>query len=319
MSKRKARKEIFAINENNTTESEASTPRKEIFSKALQSILGGAAFISALLFSVSWIYNRRYFEVFGIHGYTIRYPPQDYILNAKSVLSVSIFIIFISTIILMHPIAATRKFRLAVSIFCYTTLILVGIYLVRDIWMRFVKYGFDIAAYSTKWMTLMLVIPLLGYGAIAPTYIYKRAITSNQYRQFSQFVSWSGFTAIATLMILVTANYVGKLEGRLDASTHSRLLLINIATERPLGFGIAPDEVINNPAQQPLYVYRNLRYLTQFEGVIYAFKPDQDITFPMVHVIPIEVGYIISVGPNTQNMNPVFLENSVPPTGTLQP
>ena len=280
---------------------------KEIFSMPLlQSILGTTAFISALLFSIGWIYNRRYFEVFGIHGYTIRYPAQDYILNAKSVLSICILVAFVLLVIFIHPVVITRKFRLTVSISCYIVLVFIGVYFVRDVWVRIVTFGLNVSTYSTKWATLMLAIALLLYGAIAPTYLFKRATSSQQYHRFSRFISWSGLVAVVTLMVLLVSNYIGALEGKLDASVNSRLLSINIAVDRPLGFGITPDSIITKQGQQPLYVYRNLRYLTQFEGSLYVFRPEKDVVLPMVHVIPLDKGYIISVGSNPQNADPLF-------------
>ena len=112
--------------------------------------------------------------------------------------------------------------------------------------------------------------------------------------------------AVVTLMVLLVSNYIGALEGKLDASVNSRLLSINIAVDRPLGFGITPDSIITKQGQQPLYVYRNLRYLTQFEGSLYVFRPEKDVVLPMVHVIPLDKGYIISVGSNPQNADPLF-------------
>jgi hypothetical protein len=260
----------------------------------LQNLLGATAFLSAIVFFISWIYNRRYFEAFGLHGYSIRYPTQDYILNAKSVLSISLFVLVLLFATLIHPISTNRKFRLSVSLLSGIGLIFVLVYLVRDIWISFSILGIGILGYKTSWPTLLGVITLLLYSIAAPTILFDKAVTSREYRKLSRLIAWSGLMAIGILLISLASNFIGSIEGSLDASVNSRLLSINIAAKEPLGFGIQPDLITQDENQGSIYVYYNLRFLTQYEGVLYVLRPEQGVIRPLVHVLPVEKAYILT-------------------------
>jgi len=282
----------------------------------LQSFLGATAFLTASLFLISWIYNRRYFEAFGLHGYSIRYPTQDYILNAKSVLSIGLFVLVVLFAILIHPISASRKFRLSVSVLNGIGFIVVLIYLTVDIWTSFSTWGVNNLGYRTSWPTSLGVMTVLLYGAAAPTILFDKAQTSRGYIKLSRLIAWSGLLSIGVVLITVASNFIGSIEGNLDASVNSRLLSINIATKDPLGFGIQPDLITKDEKQNSIFVYKNLKFLTQYEGVLYVLRPESGLLRPLVHVIPIEKAYVLSLGPNVNMADPIF---ALPIPGTITP
>lgn len=279
---------------------------QDSFVSFLQILLGMTALFSATLFFVSWIYNRRYFEAFGLHGYAIRYSAQDYILNAKSVLSIALFVVALLVVLLPSQILANRRFRLLVSLVSIVGLILLLAYLIRDIWQSFSVWGLSVMAYRTSWPTLLAVLTLLVYSAAAPTILFEKATASYKYRRLSHLIAWSGPLALGILVILFASNFIGSIEGHLDASVNSRLLFVNVATEEPLGFGIQPDSIAWDDNQKSIYMYINLRFLTQYEGLLYVFQPEQGVLRPLVHVISIDKATVLSLGPNASGVEPVF-------------
>jgi hypothetical protein len=273
----------------------------------LQNLLGTTALITASLFFMSWVYNRRYFEAFSLHGYSIRYTPQDYILNAKSALALNLFFLIILFVILIHPVSANPKFPRLVSLLNGISAVLALIYLIFDVWKSFLTWGVDNLVYKPSWPIIVSVIALLIYGILAPTFLFNKAKMSKYYAKVARLTAWSGLFSFGLVFMALTTNFIGSAEGNLDSSTNSRLLFINVATKEPLGFGIQPDLVMTDNEQGGyIYIYKNLRYLTYDEGVLYLLKPEQGVVRPLVHMIPLEKAYIVSLGPNIKMDDPVF-------------
>ncbi|KAA3665453.1 MAG: hypothetical protein DWQ04_00510 [Chloroflexi bacterium] len=273
----------------------------------IQSLFGATALITAALFVVSWIYNRKYFGGMGLHGYTVRYTTQDYILNAKSVLAIGIVVLFLLIYLYINPKWMMYRFRLFISIIGMIGVLAILTYILIDLGFNLSSNGFKIGfyLYKTTYLTLLGIGSVFFYSIIAPTILYKKCINS-KYREYAYFIAWSSFSAFAIIFIGMTAHFLGVIEGRKDTSENSRLESISVATKEPLGFGIQPDEIITDNNQNIIYLYYNMRFLTQFDGVLYVLKPEPGQGTPMIHVLPQDKAFAVSLGINWNELQPVF-------------
>ena len=275
----------------------------------LQSLLGATALISASLFYVSWLYHRKYFGAMGIRAELVSYSTQDYILNAKSVLAVSTLMILLLVLARLRLDLESERLRRSIFFSSISGLGVMIVYTVIDILRLWSKVGAGVVGYRSAWMTGLAILALLAYSACASTFLFKWALASSYYKNLAPLIVWSSLVAIATLLISLGAALIGDFEGKYDASVSSRLPIINLATKRPLGFGIQPDMIMQDAGGSEVYVYYHIRLVTQSKDILYVLRPEQRVIPAPVHAIPMAKVYALSFG---QNNGPIFTTSPIP-------
>jgi len=283
----------------------------------IQSLLGATALVSGVLFYLSWLYHRRYFEAFFIRSDQIVLSAHDYILGAKSVLALGSFVILLLAIARFHINFSDKKVRLSISNFGLVIALTVIVYLVVDIVNVWTQRGPGNPVYRSRWMVLLAFLTLAIYSILAPTTIYNRTVISVKYKGIAPLVSWSGMLASVILLMSLAANYIGRYEGIYDTTVNSRLPLINIATHDPIGLDIQPDAILFDSNYKKVYVYYNLRHLVTSNDNLYVLrlKAGQGYAPPPTYVIPMSKAYFITFGPRTGSI----LTTTVTPSNQQSP